>query len=314
MDPLDLSVVIVNFNALAHVRRCLDSLRDGAAGLRWEAIVVDNASREPGVGRIAAEFPNVRVILRQTNGGFAVGANTGIRAARADTILLLNPDTVVRPRAATVLLAYLRAHADIGVLGPRIENPDGTLQLSCRRFPTLWSGLFNRYSLLTRLLPRNRLSASYLMSDWDHGSARDVDWLSGAAMMVTRAALARAGMFDEGYFFAIEDVDLCRRMQMAGLRVVYLPEAVVVHQIGASSATVPSRVVIARHRGMWRYYRAYLRGGWLLDWLTAAAVACRCVVQLVAVNAARGAGTVRRRALAAAGGSGPDGHDGSTGS
>ena len=170
VDGLDLSVVIVNFNALPHVRRCLASLREGAAELRWEAVVVDNASRERGVEALAEEYRNVRVIRRATNGGFAVGGNAGIRAARADTVFLLNPDTVVRPGAAGELLRYLRAHPDIGVLGPRLENPDGTLQLSCRRFPSFWSGLFNRYSLLTRLAPRNRLSASYLMTDWDHAS------------------------------------------------------------------------------------------------------------------------------------------------
>lgn len=294
MDRLDLSVVIVNFNALAHVRRCLASLSDGAAGLRWEAVVVDNASREPGVGALADEFANVRVIRRASNGGFAVGANTGIRAALAETVLLLNPDTLVRPGAATELHRFLHGNPDIGVLGPRLVNPDGSLQLSCRRFPSFWSGAFNRYSLLTRLFPHNRLSASYLMTDWDHRATRDVDWLSGAAMMLSRRALAASGLFDERYFFAIEDVDLCRRMHAAGWRVVYHPAAVVSHRIGASSATVPNRVVVARHRGMWHYYRTHLRGGRLLDAATAAGITARCLAQLGTVNVARAAALLRR--------------------
>ncbi len=281
---LDLSIVIVNYNALAHVRRCLDSLAEGAMSLRWEAVVVDNGSRERGAEALAAEYRNVRVIRRPTNGGFAVGANAGIRAARAGVVFLLNPDTVVRPGAAARLLDYLRACPDVGVAGPRLENPDGTLQLSCRRFPTRWSALFNRYSLLTRLFPRNRFSASYLMTDWDHTVTRDVDWLSGAAMMIPKRALERTGMFDEGYFFAIEDVDLCRRMHAAGLRVVYVPDAVVMHRIGASSATLPNRVVVARHLGMWRYYRTHMRGGRAMDCLTAAGIAARCLLQLAIVN------------------------------
>lgn len=286
-DDLDISVVIVNFNALAHVRRCLGSLEAGAGGVRWEAVVVDNGSREPGIETLARDVPTVRVLRRAVNGGFAAGANTGIRAARAPIVFLLNPDTAVHPGAAARLLRFLRDHPDIGILGPRLENPDGSLQLSCRRFPTRWSGLFNRYSLLTRLFPRNRWSAAYLMTDWDHTAVRDVDWLSGAAMMIPKQALERAGLFDEGYFFAIEDVDLCRRMHAAGLRVVYHPGAAVTHRIGASSATAPNRVVVARHRGMWRYYRAHMRGGPALNALTGAAIVARCLVQLALVNVAR---------------------------
>ncbi|MER3420817.1 MAG: hypothetical protein C4290_09975 [Chloroflexota bacterium] len=257
MAALDLSVVIVNYNTMGYTRRCLASLSDGARGLAWEAVVVDNASSEPGAEALAREFPNVRVLRRARNGGFAAGANTGIRAARADVLFLLNPDTRVMPGAAAALLQYLRAHPDVGIVAPKLVNPDGSLQLSCRRFPTLWTGVFNRYSLLTRLVPRNRFSTAYLMSDWDHASTREVDWVSGAAMMITRAALTRVGGFDEGYFFAMEDVDLCRRMHEAGLRVVYLPDAVVEHCIGGSASTAPARALIARHRGMWRYYRRW---------------------------------------------------------
>src|SRR5690349_17727558 len=106
MMPPDITVVIVNYNALGHVRRCLDSLAAGAAGLTWEAIVVDNASRERGVEQLRTEYANLRVVRRMVNGGFAVGANVGLRAMRAEAALLLNPDTVVQPGAATELLAY----------------------------------------------------------------------------------------------------------------------------------------------------------------------------------------------------------------
>jgi GT2 family glycosyltransferase len=304
MERPDLSVVIVNYNALAYVQRCLDSLAEGAAGLWWEAVVVDNASREGGVERLAQDYPNARVIRRAANGGFAVGVNAGIAAARADVVLLLNPDTVVRPGALLRMLGYLREHPDIGVLGPRIENPDGTLQLSCRSFPTFWTGLFNRYSLLTRLLPGNRFSARYLLTYWDHASIRDVDWLSGAAMMIPRQTFDRVGRFDEGYFFAIEDVDFCRRVHDAGLRVVYFPDATVMHAIGGSARTAPNRVILARHRGMWRYYRRHLRprGGTVrlaLDAVTAAGIAARCAVQLAMVNGARAQRSVRGQRVAA---------------
>ncbi len=288
MAALDLSVVIVNYNTLAYVRRCLASLGEGARGLAWEAVVVDNASRERGVEALTCEFANVRVLRQARNDGFAAGANAGIRAARADAVFLLNPDTRVMPDAAVTLLRYLHTHPDVGIVAPKLVNPDGSLQLSCRRFPTLWTGLFNRYSLLTRLLPHNRFSAAYLMSDWDHACTRDVDWVSGAAMMISRAALERVGGFDEGYFFAMEDVDLCRRVHDAGLRVVYLPDAVVEHRIGGSSSTAPARALIARHRGMWRYYRRYLRRNPPLDALVAGGIVARCALQLGLMVASKG--------------------------
>lgn len=296
MAALDLSVVIVNYNSLAYVRRCLASLGEGARGLAWEAVVVDNASREPGVEGLPCAFPHVRVLRRACNDGFAAGANAGIRAARADAVFLLNPDTRVMPGAAGTLLRYLRAHPDVGIVAPKLVNPDGSLQLSCRRFPTLWAGLFNRYSLLTRLLPGNRFSTAYLMTDWDHACTRDVDWVSGAAMMISRVALERVGGFDEGYFFAMEDVDLCRRVHDAGLRVVYLPDAVVEHRIGGSSSTVPARALIARHRGMWRYYRRYLRRNPPLDALVAAGITMRCALHLGIVLAGTNLHRLRRRA------------------
>jgi GT2 family glycosyltransferase len=292
--PPDLSVVIVNYSAAAHVRRCLASLVDGCAGVRYEVIVVDNASPEPGIEAAVGAVPDVRLIRRRRNGGFAAGVNAGLRAARGGAALVVNPDTVVGAGAAATLLRFLREHPESGVIGPRILNEDGSLQLSCRRFPSFSAALFNRNSLLTRLLPGNRYSARYLMSDWDHQGVRDVDWLSGAAMLLNREALARTGLFDERYFFEIEDVDLCRRMHDAGYRVVYLPEATVTHRIGASSRTLPSRVILARHAGMWRYYRTYLRGNLAIDAVTGAVIAARCGLLLTRANAVRAVGRMGR--------------------
>lgn len=295
MAAPDLSVVILNYNAAEHVRCCLASLPAGCEGLAYETIVVDNASPRPGITEALAAFPGVRLIRRSRNGGFSAGINTGLRAAAADAILILNPDATLAPGAARAMLDYLRSHQNTGVIGPRMLNDDGSLQLSCRRFPSFSVALFNRHSLLTRLLPANRFSAGYLMSDWDHESTADVDWLSGAAMLLNRAALRQVGLFDERYFFEIEDVDLCRRMHAAGFRVVYFPHASVTHRIGASSRTALNRVILARHTGMWRYYRTYLRGGPVLDAITWAAILARFTVFLTLSNLRR---LSRRRARA----------------
>lgn len=284
---LDLSVIVLNYNAADHARRCLASLAAGCAGLRYETIVVDNASPRPGIERVVAAFPGVRLLRRQRNGGFSAGMNAGLRAAAAPAVLILNPDTLLAPGAAAPMLAYMRVHPDVGVLGPRIVNEDGTLQLSCRRFPDFSTALFNRNSLATRLLPRNRYSTRYLMTDVTHDAVADVDWLSGAAMMLNRAALARVGLFDERYFFTVEDVDLCRRMHGGGYRVVYFPGAEVTHRIGESARTAPNRVILARHRGMWLYYRTYMRGGPALTVVTGAAILGRCAALLLRDNIGR---------------------------
>lgn len=283
-DAPELSVIILNYNAAPLVDACLRSLAAGCMGVRHEVIVVDNASRLGDVAAVVRGFPGVRLIQRRRNGGFAAGMNTGLRRAAAPYALILNPDTVVAAGAARRLLDYATAHPAVGILAPKLLNPDGSVQLSCRRFPTFATALFNRNSALTRLLPGNRYSRAYLMTDDDHTHTRSVDWVSGAAMLLNMAALHQTGPFDARYFFEIEDVDLARRMQRAGYEVVYFPDAVVTHLIGASSRTRPNRVILARHSGMWRYYRTYMAGNFVQDAAVGAAILLRCAALLVREN------------------------------
>lgn len=280
-------MVIVNYNSAEWVRRCVDSLLRCTHGLQYELIVVDNGSPDGSGACLALVLPEARVLRRRRNGGFSVAANAGAARASGDYLLFVNPDVALLGDVAGSLSLYLRAHPDAGAAGPRLLNSDGSVQLSCRRFPSHRTALFNRYSLATRLRPRNRYSAEYLMSDCDHTATRDVDWLSGACLMLPRRVFEAIGGFDEGFFFSAEDVDLCRRLHVAGYRVVYVPEVAAVHAIGASSRTAPNRIIIARHRGMWRYYRKHLRGGALLDTLTLAGIAARCLAQLAVTNALR---------------------------
>jgi N-acetylglucosaminyl-diphospho-decaprenol L-rhamnosyltransferase len=270
-----LSVVIVSFNAREPLRRCLTTLFEHQSG-DFEVIVVDNASADGSPDLVTSDFPGTCLIRNATNEGFAVAANIGARAANGDVILFLNPDSELQDDAFSAPADYLRSHPDVAVLGIKVLNPDGTLQLSVRRFPGLQTALFNRYSLLTRLWPNNRFSRSYLMSDWNHGDISDVDWVSGACLMTTRAVIDRIGYFDEGYFWGFEDVDFCKRAHDAGLRVVYYPHTSVIHAIGASARTVPTRALIARHKGMWRYYKHHLCSNVLLDAAVLLGIAIRC--------------------------------------
>ncbi len=274
-----LSIVIVSFNARDHLRRCLETLYAQQRG-DFEVIVVDNASPDDSAGLVASEFPQARLLRNTRNDGFAFAANVGARSAKGDVILFLNPDSEVTDDAFSAPADYLRANPDVGALGVKVLDPDGALQLSVRRFPGLEAAFFNRYSLFTRLLPHNRFSRRYLMTDWDHEGVSDVDWLSGACLMTTRAVLDKVGYFDEAYFWGFEDVDFCQRLHRAGLRVVYYPLTSVVHAIGASARTVPTRALIARHRGMWRYYRRYLSPNRLVDAAVFTGICLRCASQI----------------------------------
>ncbi|MES4792988.1 MAG: glycosyltransferase family 2 protein, partial [Chloroflexota bacterium] len=165
--------------------------------------------------------------------GFAAAVNRGIQeVAQADVLCLLNPDAELLDDGIFAAAHYLQSHPEIGVLGGRILNPDGSIQPSARAFPSHHNALFNRHSLLTKLFPHNRWSRQYLMTDWDHHDTRPVDWVSGAFMLLHRRALQAVGPFDPAYFFSIEDVDFCRRVHQAGLQVHYFPGAAVRHRIG----------------------------------------------------------------------------------
>jgi len=293
---VDVSVVILSFNGIGYLRECLASLFECTSGIEFEVIVVDNASTDGSPEMVEREFPQVRLLRRSTNAGFAVAANEGIRLATGEAVMLLNSDTRLTSNALPPMAAYLRTHPDVAVLGPRLIDPDGSLQYSCRRFPDFSVVLFNRYSVLTRLLPGNRFSAGYLMSDFDHRSIREVDWVSGAAVMLARHALDRIGLLDEAYFFYIEDVDLCQRAHRAGYKVVYFPEAELIHHIGKSSGGIPNRLVIERHRSMWHYYKKYLRRNPPLDLVTGLGIAGRCLFLLGLNNATRALARVRRAA------------------
>jgi GT2 family glycosyltransferase len=254
--PPDLSVCIVSWNTRADLRAALASVFAYAGEVALEVIVVDNASADGSAEMVRREFPAAQLIANRWNRGFAAGNNQALRRARGRYYLLLNSDTVVHAGAFAELVRFMDAHPDAGAVGPRILNPDNTLQYSCRRFPTLATGLF-RKAPLGRLIPDNRWNREYLMSDWVHDVAREVDWISGAAMCLRPEAVRQVGALDEGYYMYCEDVDWCYRARRAGWKIYYLPQAVVTHVIARSSDQRPLRMVAEFHRSMLRFYRKH---------------------------------------------------------
>ena len=285
MAPLDCSVVIVNYRTDELLAECLASLDKEQGVLALEVVVVDN-SRTLAVGGFRERFPAVTLLENAENVGFAGAANQGIRLARGRHVLVLNPDTAVHEGAVGTMIRYLDTHPAVGAVGARLLESDGSLQYSCRRFPGYFTVFFGRYGVLTRILPGNPASRDYLYLDWDHREVREVDWVSGACLMVRRAVVERVGAFDEGYFLFVEDMDWCRRIRHAGWAVVYLPAAVVTHHIGVSRGAVPAWVVRARHRGMLRYVRKHFGAPWPVRAGVAVALTARTAA-LVAANAVR---------------------------
>ncbi|HEV2055702.1 MAG TPA: glycosyltransferase family 2 protein [Methylomirabilota bacterium] len=275
---MDLSVIIVSFNSAGFIERCLASVETCLRGVNHEVCVVDNASSDGSARLVRERFPRVTVIANRVNLGFAAGVNRGLDATEGRYVLWLNPDAELLDAGAGDLVDYFERHPRVGILGPQLVDPSGGVQLSCRSFPSYRTALFHRHSLLTRWFPKNPGSREYLLSDWDHGTAREVDWVSGACLLHRRRLLDEIGPLDERFFMYCEDVDFCLRARQAGWSVQYHPGTRVLHHIGGSSRAEAFRMVVARHRSMWRYYAKHFRRHPLKDAAVAAAVWGRCAL------------------------------------
>jgi len=251
----DLSVIIVNWNVRDLLRRCLESAIGHQPSVVSEIIVVDNASTDGSVEMLRAAFPQVRLVANSTNRGFPAGNNQGLAVAQGRYVLLLNPDTEVLGDALASLVRFMDEHPDVGMVGPQLLNPDGSVQSSRRRFPTLMTA-FVESTWLERWAPR-ALLRRYFVLDRPNDVTLDVDWITGAAMLARRAVVEQVGGMDEGFFMYSEELDWCRRIKAAGWRVVYHPAAQIVHHEGKSS----EQAVPARHinfqRSKIRYFRKY---------------------------------------------------------
>jgi GT2 family glycosyltransferase len=277
----DLSVVVINMNGRKLLEDCLVSLRDAAPRHRLEVLVVDNGSTDGSPEMVRKQFPEVKLTVNKQNLGFTKANNQGIHPSSGRYVMLLNNDTRVVPGAFSVAIDYLDQNAAIGCAGLQLLNEDASLQLSCRRFPSFSQALFNRYSLLTRLFPNNRISRAYLMTDAKHDEIQDVDWVSGACLMFRRSVLQEIGALDERFFMYSEDVDYCFRVWQAGWRVTYLPFAQVFHLIGQDTKKVRFKLTYERHKSMYKFYKKhYSRHLMFLDLVTSIMVAVRCATQL----------------------------------
>ena len=287
-DGVDVSVITVSYECRALLRESLASLEAAAARRTYEVIVVDNQSTDGVVEMLRREWPSVAVFEMGENAGFARANNRGIASARGRYVLLLNPDTAALPGSIAALVDFLDATPTAAIAAPRLLNRDLTDQGTARSFPTAAAAVFGRRSLLTKLFPDNRWSRRYLSGRSERGTAPfEVDWVSGAAMMVRREAIQSVGALDERFFMHWEDADWCHRMKDAGWSVHCVPAARIVHYEGGSRRGWPPRQLRAFHEGAFRYYAKHHAPWWHpLRYLAAFGLTARAAALIAAYTLA----------------------------
>jgi N-acetylglucosaminyl-diphospho-decaprenol L-rhamnosyltransferase len=243
VSDAEVVAVTVTLNGLPWIEQCLESLR----GL--ETIVVDHGSTDGTLDLVRERFPEVRLI-EQANDGYGAGLNAGFRASSSRYWLAINSDAWVVDDAVNRLLAFADAHPDAAVVAPCLRNPDGTLQRSVRGFPTLWR-LATEYFFLRKLAPHSHALNAFYAGDFDHGSARAVDWVMGSCFLVRRAAADQVGLFDEDFFLFSEETDWLYRFHEAGWTVWFTPDAEAVHVGGATHG---GRMFVENVRGHVRWF------------------------------------------------------------
>jgi N-acetylglucosaminyl-diphospho-decaprenol L-rhamnosyltransferase len=275
-----IGVVIVSYNTCELLRGCLESLRGCAQPLR--VVVVENASHDGSAAMVRAQFPQVELIALEHNSGFAAGTNVGLRRvmssefrvlsseepqnsklrthnSKLDYVLLLNPDTIVHPGAVETLAGFLEAHPRIGAVGPRLLNPDESIQAAAFRFPTL------AMTLLDLFPPGEALPGRLYGSRWQGrypqertaGEPFPIDHPLGACIMTRRAVLEQVGLLDEQFFMYSEEVDWCYRVRRAGWSIWQEPRALVTHVGGAATSQFRSRMLVALYESRLRFFRKH---------------------------------------------------------
>lgn len=273
---MDLSVVIVNYNGGALVERCLASIRENPPSGRFEVIVIDNGSTDGSGQRIARLYPWTRFVDLSANRGLAKAFNQGVTLSSGRYVLSLDNDTVVLPGALDKLVAFMDENLVAGAAGSRLLNPDGTIQQTARRFPTMWNGLIGRRSALTRWFPGSSAARRYLMPENDRREEPfQVDWMSAAALIVRRDVIRQVGAMDPDFFVYWVDADWCCRINKGGWRIFCVPQSRIVHDENLRSGRRErrrTRMIVDFHRAAYRFYRKhYAASFWTLRGLLAAA-------------------------------------------
>ncbi len=266
-SPLQISVIIVNYNVRDFLQHALVSLQKALKGLKGEILVVDNASDDGSVEMLRKDFPSVQAIANRTNVGFARANNIALRKAKGKYILLINPDTIVQENTLRVMMGFFDENPDVGLAGCKILNPDGSFQLACRRsVPTTWVA-FTKISGLSALFPRSRLFGKYNLTYLSPDESYEVDAVSGSFMMVRREVYRHVGGLDEDFFMYGEDLDWCYRIQQAGWKNYYVHSTRIIHYKGESTRRSSIDEIGMFYDAMRLFVRKRLKPSWAMTFV-----------------------------------------------
>ena len=256
---MDVTIIIVNWNTEKCLRDCLESLYFQTAGVDFEVIVIDNASSDNSTDMVNNEFPGVVLIQNSENKGFAAANNQGIAIAKGRYILLINSDTLIQDNAIEKVVKFSDSYDKAAVVACKILNPDKSLQPNCFMFPSILN-LFLSTFYLCHLFPQNRFFGRERMSWWDWRDCREVDVITGCFMFVRREAINQVGMMDDSYFMYFEETDWCYRFKKAGWKILFTPDAEIVHLGGGSSKQVRSEMFQQHIRSMLLFFKKHTGG------------------------------------------------------
>ncbi|MBL1212947.1 MAG: glycosyltransferase [Ignavibacteriae bacterium] len=275
---IDLSIIIVNYNVKEFLQNLLDSLKKAAQNISHEIIIVDNASDDGSVEVIEERYPHVKLIKNEKNIGFGKANNIALSKAEGKFLLLINPDTIVKEDTFEKLIDFINKTDDAGIVGCKVLNPDGTLQLPCRRgFPGPWTS-FTKITGLSKLFPKSKLFARYHLTYLDENETYEVDAISGAFMFIKREAYEKVGGFDPDFFMYGEDLDLCYRAQKSGFKVYYFHETEIIHYKGES--TKRSRIDETKvfYNAMHLFVKKHFSASFLVQLILRAAIGLRTML------------------------------------
>ena len=257
--PLQLSVIIVNYNVREFLDHALTSIKKAMKGIRGEIFVVDNASDDGSVQMLQRRYPEITLIANKQNLGFAKANNLALAKARGTYLLLINPDTVVQEDTLRAMLKFFHEHPEAGMAGCKILNPDGSFELACRRsFPTPWVA-FTKITGLSALFPSSKLFGKYNLTYLDQNATYEVDALSGSFMMLRREVYQQIGGLDEDFFMYGEDLDWCYRIQQSGWKIFYAPLTQIIHYKGESTKRSSIDEIKTFYKAMYLFVQKHFR-------------------------------------------------------
>ncbi len=275
---IDLSIIIVNYNVKEFLLNLLDSIQKAAKNYSAEIIIVDNASDDGSVEAVREKYPGARLIVNEKNVGFGRANNQAMETAAGKYFLLINPDTIVREETFAKMINFFENETRAGIAGCKVLNPDGTLQLACRRsFPGPWTS-FTKVMGLSTLFPKSRLFAKYNLTYLDENQTYEVDAISGAFMMIRKEVYDKIGGFDKEFFMYGEDLDLCYRAQKAGFGVYYVHATEIIHYKGESTKRSSLDETKIFYDAMHLFVRKHLSSSFLVESILQTAIIIRKII------------------------------------